>query len=195
MSSEVLSESVLESTKMVEAKNEIAAIRDRLQEAKKIHFAARQSWKEVGATKRQTDEALTKLATDGYGVPSAKELHDARVAKWAAMTSHIDALKKFIGIANEAADSVDEMIHHSKIDFLAWADRAIADVMAAMPGFSHSTASCRVAEQPQHGEGRQLLLDSQRQASAVRQLVKDALAAIETTEQEMREQSRRWRTV
>jgi len=64
-----------------------------------------------------------------------------------------------------------------------------------MPGFSHRTASSRVSEMPQHREGGQLLQDTQRQVSAVRQLVKDALTAIETTESEMRDQSRRWRTV
>ena len=195
MQSENVLDVVQEPEKVNETKNEIAAIRDRLQEAKKIHFASRQAWKEVGATKRQADEALIKLVTDGFGPPSAKELHDARVAKWSSMTSHIDALKKFIGIATEAADTLDEMVHLSKVDFVAWMDRAIAELRAAMPGYNASTASSRVSEQPQHREGGQLLLDSQRQVSGVRQLIKDAQSMIEATEQEMKALSVKWRTV
>lgn len=186
---------MLPQPEVVKPQNEIVSIRSRLDEAKKIHFASRQSWKEVGANKRKADEAVAEMVDSGFGIPSAKELNDARVARWSAMTSYIDALREFIRVANENVDTLDEMVHLSKADFVAWMDRAIAELRAAMPGYNESTANSRVSEQPQHREGGQLLLDTQRQASGVRQLVKDALTAIETVEAEMREQSRKWRTI
>lgn len=175
--------------------NEISMIRDRLQESKQIAQAARVAWKEIADSKRQADARVTAMSNDGYGVPSQRELDGIKAAKWSSMESHVVAIKKFIDVANGSVDTLDEMVHLSKVDFVAWMDRAIAELRAAMPGYSESTAKSHVGDMPQYREGHQLLQDTQRQVSAMRQLVKDALTAIEATESEMKTQSVKWRTV
>ena len=196
-SESVLSESVLEPEVMNETKpkNEISMIRERLAESKGIANAARGVWKEIADNKRQADARVAEMVANGVGVPSNRELDGIKAAKWAAMESHVVAIKKFIDVANGSVDTLDEMVHLSKVDFVAWMDRAIAELRAAMPGYSESTAKSHVGDMPQYREGHQLLQDTQRQVSAMRQLVKDALTAIEATESEMKTQSVKWRTV
>lgn len=173
-------------------KSDVAIANEHAESVDQLRRLAQRQWQEIGQRRAADDAEVARMTSSGFGVPSNAERSEIMQARWDSMQLHVDSLKAFVGDVGRWIDEVDAMIFKMQELFASNHDRAMAEHCEALP-MQKSVAREAANANPTVKALRDILWTCERRRGVIDGFSKDAQAAIQKTQNEMAEQSKRWR--